>query len=346
MYFNWSETINTKEIDIISDIIKNGEIIVFPTETVYGIGANAFDEDAVRKIFIAKGRPSDNPLIVHLDNKEKIKDVAIDITQVEQKLIDSFMPGPFTIILKKNSNIPNIVSGGLDTIGVRVPRNKIAQCIIKSSKLPIAAPSANISGKPSGTTIEEIREELENKVAAIIDGGKTKIGLESTVVKVINEVPIILRPGAITENDIKEIIGKCEIDNNVFKKIDKNKKVESPGMKYRHYAPETKCKLVNFLNDQEQILNINTIVSDYNGDVVILGFEEHKEEIMVSNQKFISLGKKNDFETIARRIYSSLRKADAIKPKIIIIEGVEKQGLGVAIMNRLLRTCEYDILEG
>ena len=179
-----------------------------------------------------------------------------------------------------------------------------------------------------------------------MDGGKTQIGLESTVVKVVNEMPVILRPGAVTENDIIKLVGKCKIDNNVFKKIDKNKKVESPGMKYRHYAPETKCKLIYFLNDQEQILNINTIVNDYNGDVVILGFEEHKEEIMVSNQRFISLGKKNDFETIARRIYSSLRKADTMKPQIIIIEGVEKKGLGVAIMNRLLRTCEYDILEG
>lgn len=346
MYFNWSETINTNEIDIISNIIKNGEIIVFPTETVYGIGANALDEEAVKKIFVAKGRPSDNPLIVHLDSKEKIKEIAKNITPIEQRLIDSLMPGPFTIILKKNSNIPDIVSGGLDTIGIRVPRNKIAQSIIKSCGVPIAAPSANISGKPSGTTIEEIREELEKKVSAIVDGGKTQIGLESTVVKVVNEMPVILRPGAVTENDIIKLVGKCKIDNNVFKKIDKNKKVESPGMKYRHYAPETKCKLIYFLNDQEQILNINTIVNDYNGDVVILGFEEHKEEIMVSNQRFISLGKKNDFETIARRIYSSLRKADTMKPQIIIIEGVEKKGLGVAIMNRLLRTCEYDILEG
>ena len=150
MYFNWSETINTNEIDIISNIIKNGEIIVFPTETVYGIGANALDEEAVKKIFVAKGRPSDNPLIVHLDSKEKIKEIAKNITPIEQRLIDSLMPGPFTIILKKNSNIPDIVSGGLDTIGIRVPRNKIAQSIIKSCGVPIAAPSANISGKPAG----------------------------------------------------------------------------------------------------------------------------------------------------------------------------------------------------
>lgn len=194
MYYNWTSSINKDELENVSNLIRNGEIIVFPTETVYGIGANALDTEAVRKIFFAKGRPTDNPLIVHVGNKDEIERIAIIQSAVEQKLIDTFMPGPITIILKKKSIIPNIVSAGLDTVGVRMPSNEIANKIILASKTPLAAPSANISGRPSGTKIGDIREELEDKVSVIIDGGESNIGLESTVVKVIDNIPVILRP--------------------------------------------------------------------------------------------------------------------------------------------------------
>jgi len=194
MYYNWEEKTDTEELKIICNLIKNGEIVIFPTETVYGIGANAYDENAVGKIFIAKGRPSDNPLIVHLADKRKISEIAEELTNVEQELVDNFMPGPFTLIMKKKPIIPDIVTGGLDTVAVRIPDNIIARAIIQFSGVPIAAPSANVSGKPSGTEINDIRNELEGKVSAIVDGGKTQIGLESTVVKVENEIPIILRP--------------------------------------------------------------------------------------------------------------------------------------------------------
>ena len=194
MYYNWEKNINTEELKNVANLIKNGEIVVFPTETVYGIGANALNPEAVFKIFDAKERPSDNPLIVHIANKEDIYKVAETPNKIEQKLIDVFMPGPITIILKKKSIIPDIVSAGLDTVGIRMPSNKIAHKIIKKAGVPIAAPSANISGRPSGTRIQDIREELEKKVSVIIDGGISEYGLESTVVKVENEIPIILRP--------------------------------------------------------------------------------------------------------------------------------------------------------
>lgn len=194
MYYNWTNNINTDELKNVDNLIHSGEIIVFPTETVYGIGANALDPEAVKKIFLAKGRPSDNPLIVHVANEQEIGIIAEVQNAVEQKLIDTFMPGPITIILKKKALIPDIVSAGLDTIGVRMPSNMIANTIISSSNVPIAAPSANISGRPSGTKIEDIRSELENKVSVIIDGGESNIGLESTVVKVIDDIPVILRP--------------------------------------------------------------------------------------------------------------------------------------------------------
>ncbi len=194
MYYNWKENINTEELKNVANLIKNGDIVVFPTETVYGIGANALDKNAVKKIFIAKGRPSDNPLIVHVANKQDIGRVALTPSAVEQKLIDAFMPGPITIILRKKAVIPDIVSAGLDTVGIRMPSNKIANKIISAAGVPIAAPSANISGKPSGTRLKDIRDELESKVSVMIDGGETEVGLESTVVKVENNIPIILRP--------------------------------------------------------------------------------------------------------------------------------------------------------
>ena len=345
MYYNWKENTNTEELKIVCNLIKNGELVIFPTETVYGIGANALDENAVAKIFLAKGRPADNPLIVHIADRKTIGKIAKDITEVEQKLIDAFMPGPFTIILKKKDVLPSNVTGGLDTVAVRMPNNVIAKAIIQFSNCPIAAPSANISGRPSGTDIEEIRQELEGKVSAIIDGGKTDIGLESTVVKVVDETPIILRPGKITAEDIKSVVGKCIIDNTILSKVDENQKVESPGMKYKHYAPKTECLLVYCEDDLDQIFEINRIIKKYRGDVVLLGLKEHSEKIVMSKERYIELGSKEDLDSVARNFYSSLRKADEFNAQIVIIEGVKKEGLGLAIMNRMLRTCGFNYIE-
>lgn len=345
MYYNWTEKTNTEELKIVCNLIRNGELVIFPTETVYGIGANALDENAVGKIFIAKGRPSDNPLIVHLADKKKIEDIAQDITDVERKLIDTFMPGPFTIILKRKPIVPDIVTAGLDTVAVRIPENVIARGIITFSGVPIAAPSANISGKPSGTNIADIRRELEGKVSVIVDGGETEIGLESTVVKVIDEVPVILRPGKVTPEDIEKVTGVVKIDKNIFGKVSNGERVESPGMKYRHYAPETACRLIYCQDDLDQIFYLKKFIKEYQGNVVVIGFEEHKDKLLLDDDRFISVGKKDNLNSFAKNIYSALRKADQIKPKMIFIEGVKKEGLGYAIMNRLIRTCEYNFLE-
>lgn len=345
MYYNWKEQTNTEELKVVCNLIKNGEIIIFPTETVYGIGANAYNQEAIGKIFMAKSRPSDNPLIVHIADKRTINEIAKDITEVEQKLIDNFMPGPFTIILKKTEKIPDIVSAGLDTVAVRMPDNIIARGIISFSGVPIAAPSANVSGKPSGTSIEDIRRELEGKVSAIIDGGESAIGLESTVVKVIDEVPYILRPGKITPEDIKKVAGTVEFANGIFSPVEENEKVESPGVKHKHYAPTTLTKMIYSQDEKDLIFEINKAVRAYKGDVVVLGFDEHKEKIVVSEHRFISLGSKENLEQIAQNIYSALRKADTLGGQIILIEGVKSEGLGIAIMNRLLRSCGYNYQE-
>ena len=345
MYYNWTEKTNTEELKIVCNLIRNGELVIFPTETVYGIGANALDENAVGKIFIAKGRPSDNPLIVHLADRRKIEEIAQDITEVERKLIDAFMPGPFTIILKRKPIVPDIVTAGLDTVAVRIPENVIARGIITFSGVPIAAPSANVSGKPSGTNIKDIRKELEGKVSVIVDGGETQIGLESTVVKVIDEVPVILRPGKVTPEDIEKVTGIVKIDKNIFGRISQNDIVESPGMKYRHYAPETSCKLIYCQDDLDQVFYLKKFVKEYQGNVVVIGFKEHEEKLLLDNERFISVGKKDDLESFAKNIYSALRKADEIRPREILIEGVKKEGLGYAIMNRLIRTCEHNFFE-
>ena len=345
MYYNWEKMTNTEELKVVCNLIRNGEIIIFPTETVYGIGANALDANAVGKIFAAKGRPSDNPLIVHLADRNKIQEVAQDITEVEQELIDNFMPGPFTLILKRKPIIPDIVTAGLDTVAIRIPENIIAKGIITYSGVPIAAPSANISGKPSGTKIEDIRKELEGKVSAIVDGGETKIGIESTVVKVIDEVPVVLRPGKITPEQIDAVIGRVRIDKNILGTLNKDEVAESPGMKYKHYAPETSCKLVYCKDELDQIFYLKKFIKQYDGDVVVIGVEEHKEKLFLDDQRFISVGKKDNLEDYARNIFSALRRADKIKSSKIIIEGVKMEGLGYAIMNRLIRTCEHDFFE-
>lgn len=345
MYYNWTEKTNTEELKIVCNLIRNGELVIFPTETVYGIGANALDENAVGKIFIAKGRPSDNPLIVHLADRRKIEEIAQDITEVERRLIDAFMPGPFTIILKRKPIVPDIVTAGLDTVAVRIPENVIARGIITFSGVPIAAPSANVSGKPSGTNIKDIRKELEGKVSVIVDGGETQIGLESTVVKVIDEVPVILRPGKVTPEEIEKVTGIVKIDKNIFGRVSQNDIVESPGMKYRHYAPETSCKLIYCQDDLDQVFYLKKFVKEYQGNVVVIGFKEHEEKLLLDSERFISVGKKDDLESFAKNIYSALRKADEIKPREILIEGVKKEGLGYAIMNRLIRTCEHNFFE-
>ena len=327
--------LNKDELSIAKKELDSGNLVIFPTETVYGLGANALDNNAVDKIFKAKNRASNNPLIVHLKNKNEISKYAIVNNDVEKKLIDTFMPGPFTIILKKKDIIPSNVSAGLDTVGIRIPSNKIANTILKTSKVPIAAPSANVSGKPSGTDILDIIEEFNNKVDYIIDGNITDIGLESTVVKVIDGIPTILRPGFITKEDIIDTIGTVKVSDNIFKKVDGP--VESPGMKYKHYAPSHECRLIYIKDNQELI---DYFKENATNKTVIIGSSKLKDIVC---KKHLYYG--DNLNDIAHNIFKLLRQADTYNPDIILIEGVSKEGLGLAIMNRLLRACSFNYIE-
>ena len=337
---DFKDGIDNWELEEIKKSFTNGKLVIFPTETVYGIGANALDRDAVDSIFVAKGRAQDNPLIVHISNFDMLKKLVEEPNEIEKKLIDALMPGPFTLILKKKSIIPDNVTCGLDTVGIRFPENKIAQEIIEYTGLPIAAPSANISSRPSGTNIEDIKDEFDGKVDLIVDGGETKIGIESTVCKVIDGIPTILRPGRITPEDIEAIIGSVNVDKHVFESTKSDERVESPGMKYKHYAPKTDCVLIYGQSDQDYIDLIN---EHRKAKTTIIGFSEHKDYF--EDCVFHELGSKDNLEEISHNIFKLLRKADKDNSDIIIIEGVEKRGLGIAIMNRLLRSCSFNYFE-
>lgn len=338
-YINLKEQYNDEEIKQVAEEIQNGNLVIFPTETVYGIGANAFNEDACKNIFKAKGRASDNPLIVHVCNEEMISKVAKESNELERKLIKEFCPGPFTIILKAKEIIPNVVTAGLDTVGIRMPSNKIARKLIEYANTPIAAPSANASGKPSGTKIEDIKKEFDGKVSAIIDSGMVDIGLESTVVKVIENKVRILRPGKVTKEDIEKLGVEVEIDKNILGKYDGKEKVLSPGMKYKHYAPNTKCVMIYSKDELKMVNKINEFI---NGKEALIVCKDCNYSKYNAKHK-IKMG--NNLEEIAHNIFSILREVDKYNVDIVVIEGVEKEGLGLALNNRLLRACEYNYIE-
>lgn len=341
-YIDLKNTTDYSKLKEAAQIIRSGGLVLFPTETVYGLGANGLDDIAVKKIFKAKGRSADNPLILHISDTNMLKDIATNISEIEQKLMDAFWPGPFTIILNRKPIVPNSVTASLDTVGIRMPSNEIANKLISYSGVPIAAPSANISGRPSGTNISDIFDELSDRVDCIIDGGSTDVGLESTVVRVVDGIPTILRPGKVTPKDIKDVVGNVQIDKHIFTKLEEGEKVLSPGMKYKHYAPNSKCLLVYSDNNEALVNKINEISNSYKTPLILSTSENvqyYKDKLV------IDIGSKFNLDEIAKNIFTDLRKVDKFNPDIVIIEGVKQEGLGLAIMNRLIRACSHNYIE-
>ena len=313
----------------IAEIIKKGGIGIIPTETVYGIGANGLDEKAVEKIYIAKGRKQDNPINLLVNNIEMVEKVAKNITELEYKLMKAFFPGPFTIVLNKKDVVPNIVTANQDTVGVRMPKNDIALKLIEYAGVPIAAPSANISGKPSGTNFEDIYNDFKDKVDFMIDGGESNIGIESTIVKVIDNIPHILRPGSITADEIEKISGKVILD---YEKQNSN----IPSSKYSHYKPNSKCVLVYNEDNEKMINEIKELTKKYKNPLIVSATENINNYDV---QNIINMGSRNNLEEVAKNIFSILRKIDEFNADIVVFEGVESKGLGIAIMNRLEKAC-------
>lgn len=329
------------KLEIPGKIIAGGGLVLFPTETVYGLGANGLDENAVKKIYEAKGRKSDNPLILHIADFDMVDMLAAKVSPLEAMLMEAFWPGPFTIILDRKPIVPNCVTGGLDTVGVRMPSNSIARELIRKAGVPIAAPSANISGRPSGTNIEDIFEELGPKVDYIIDGGECQVGLESTVVRIIDDIPTVLRPGKITPGEIKNVAGRVRVDGHVMGELKEGEKVLSPGMKYRHYAPKSKCVLV-YSEDNDKLVNeIKKQIVGYRNPLVLVS----NENLKYFDCHKLSIGETGNLNSIAKNIFKSLRQVDRFNPDIVFIEGAPQEGIGLAIMNRLIRACEHNFIE-
>ena len=317
-----------------AEIINRGGVVVFPTETVYGIGVDALNDEAADKVFEAKGRPQDNPLIVHIASISELDGLAKRIPESAEKMAEKFWPGPLTMILYKKDVLSDKITAGLDTAAIRLPSNKIALALIRESGKPIAAPSANTSGKPSPTEAGHVIEDLMGKVDMIIDGGSTDIGLESSVVDMTGDIPVILRPGKITGEDITDVLGQCEYDPAIIKSDDRTVP-KSPGQKYRHYSP--KAKVILYKGD------IDKIAGKISGDYEKFKTEGFKVGIMstVQTQKYykgklnILLGDRTKPLTISSKLFKTLRDFDHMGADIILAEAVSEDGLGKAIMNRL-----------
>ena len=333
--------IDKNEIKKQSKLLSEGKTVIFPTETVYGLGANALDEDAVKKIYEAKGRPSDNPLIVHIYDKEEVYNLAENINEKAKTIMDKFWPGPITIILNKKDIVPYRTSGGLETVAIRMPSHLIAREIIKEAGVPIAAPSANISGRPSPTKADHVYEEMNGRVSGIVLGGDCNFGLESTVLDVTTENPMILRPGSITKEDLEKVIGEVSIDPSLERKED-NKKAKAPGMKYTHYSPDADVYIVSG-NIEDTISKINSLVVENNKKGLKTGvmcLEQNKNSY---KGEVVSLG--STLDEVGSNLFDVLRQMDKMNIDIVYSEEFPRDGVGQAIMNRLLKSAGYKTIK-
>lgn len=338
------ENIDLEKLQKAADILKKGGIVAFPTETVYGLGANALDEDTVKKIFKAKGRPSDNPLIIHISEIEDIKKLVLEIPKKAEVLMEKFWPGPLTLIFKKSHIVPGITTAGLDTVAVRMPSHPVAKLLIKLSRVPVAAPSANLSGKPSPTKEEHVIKDLKGRVDGIVCGGDAAIGVESTVLDITSDVPMILRPGGVTKENLEDVIGSVKVDPAILVKADPDLVPKSPGMKYTHYSPDAEVILIKGdLEDiTKEIEKMRRAKEEEGHRVGIMATEETKERY--AGGIVISVGSRSNPETIAANLFKVLREFDEKKVDIILAETIEETGVGHAVMNRLTKAAGYKIV--
>lgn len=323
------------------EILRSGGLVVFPTETVYGLGADATDETAAARIYAAKGRPSDNPLIVHIENPTDAQKYAVT-GEIYDKLAEAFMPGPLTVVMPVKDTIPSTVTAGLSTVAIRCPSHPVARALLRAAGVPIAAPSANLSGSPSPTCARHVAEDMTGRVEMILDGGDSEIGLESTIVKIEEDGSLtLLRPGAITPAMLTKVVPILHIADAVLSALPEGATVLSPGMKYRHYAPHTDFVLVD--GTPEQVLSF---AKEQNGKVGILCYEE---DISFFERKFkaeycILWGKKKDTPEQARRLFTLLRETDKLSLDLILAPLPPKEELGMALYNRMIRAAAHRIV--
>ena len=318
-----------------AEIIKRGGLVVFPTETVYGLGGNATDPSAAAKIYAAKGRPSDNPLIIHVSRPEDAEPYAVTC-DAYYRLAKKFMPGPLTVILPRKNTIPKETTGGLETVAVRCPSDAVARELIAEAGVPIAAPSANLSGKPSPTNVSDVITDMNGRVDMIIDGGDSEIGLESTIVKLNGNKGTLLRPGAVTVDALRCVLDEVIIAPSVTEMLKDGERVESPGMKYRHYAPDAPFILLD--GDDASVLDF---LKNSEKDAVILCYDDEISEL--DGHKLIPIGSRDNLSDEAHRLFSALRDADRMSPSVIYGHLPTQDGIGLALYNRMLRAAAHTV---
>lgn len=341
-------TDNQKENDIIYDkaaqILRDGGLVAFPTETVYGLGADGLKEEAALKIYSAKGRPSDNPLILHIADKKDLYNLSIDVNDKALKLAEHFWPGPLTMVLKKNNAVPDSITGGLNTVAVRMPSHPVAMELIKRSGVYIAAPSANTSGKPSPTRAKHVIHDMTGKIDMIVADDTVDIGVESTIVDVSGEFPMILRPGYITRQQLCDVIGEVQVDPAVMGSLADGIVPKAPGMKYRHYAPDGQLTIVE--GEQDAVIeSINRMADEkmhLGKKVGVMAAKEHAERYRADI--VIPVGSIYDEAQAARDLYAALRQLDEDKADYIYAESITTNDVGLAVMNRLIKAAGHTII--
>ena len=327
-----------------ASILKSGGLVGFPTETVYGLGANALNPDAVRAVFAAKGRPADNPLILHIANPSDLRPlIACEPPPSAKILMEKFWPGPLTMIFPKSEIVPSVTTGGLDSAAIRMPSHPVARRLIELTGLPIAAPSGNRSGRPSPTAAAHMLEDMDGRVEMILDGGSCGVGVESTVLDMTGDVPRVLRPGGVTPEEIRAAVGACTVDPAVLRPLGKDEKAKSPGMKYRHYAPVGALTVFHGRPDAvaDAIRKAYDEALQSGKSPLILALTDHLSRY--GDRRTEPLG--HDAAEMAQTVFAALRDADAKHADVIFSEAVETEGIGLAVMNRLGRAAAFHIIE-
>ncbi len=325
------------------EILKSGGLVAFPTETVYGLGGDGLNRESSKKIYAAKGRPSDNPLIIHIVDMKALAMIAKEISQTVEKVAEAFWPGPLTMILPKSDKVPGETTGGLDTVAVRMPSHRVARKLIEYAGGYVAAPSANASGKPSPTLAKYVIEDMAGRIDMIIDGGEVGIGLESTIIDMTVNPPQILRPGFITEEMLAQVLGRVDIDKTIFTN-DTKLAPKAPGMKYRHYAPKGQLTIVTG-EPEKVVAYINGQADAARGSGKKVGIIGSKEQMELYRGDFVkSAGHRDDEQAIAHNLYRILREFDDEGAEVIYSEAFEHGGMGQAIMNRLLKAAGHSVI--
>ena len=336
-------TNSKQDIETAGKLLKDGELVAIPTETVYGLAADALNGEAVANIFKAKGRPMDNPLIVHIADLSQVDDLVAFVPPVLEDLAKAFWPGPLTVIMEKSDLIPDEVSAGLDTVAIRMPSHPVARAIIKAAGTPLAAPSANTSGMPSPTTAAHVLHDMDGKISAVVDGGPCEVGVESTVLTLCTRVPRILRPGRVTPEDLFDVLGEVEVDDAVLGQLAEGAVAASPGMKYKHYSPKAEVYIVDGSAEGFAKYVNEKVVERAADEAAVAALVFDGEESLV-NCVTLPFGAEDDSLGQAEHLFDDLRRADELGVSDIYVRCPSAEGVGLAVMNRLLRAAEFRII--